>query len=49
MMFQEPKVEFMAIKMEDIITASGGAGSQINICQGDRPGEDQDDCSGEVM
>lgn len=41
MIFEEPKVEFVSLNMDDVITTSPG--SQIDICQGDRSNED---CSG---
>lgn len=44
MIFEEPKVEFVSLNMDDITTTSSG--SQIDICQGDRP---NDKCDGEVM
>ena len=48
MLFKEPTVEFVALSMEDVVTESS-SGSQIDICQGNRPTPEQDSCSSEVM
>ena len=36
MEFQEPKVEFVEVSVEDIVTNSpGGGGTSADVCQGD--------------
>ena len=34
MEFQEPRIEFVDLSLEDIITASGEGGSSADVCQG---------------
>ena len=40
MIFQEPKVEFIEMQLNDTIMTSGGSGAVIGNCTGDKDNED---------
>jgi len=42
MEFQEPKIEFVNLSMEDVIATSGG-GTSSNVCQGGTDNSCSDD------
>ena len=44
MEFQEPKIEFVNLSMEDVIATSGG-GTSSNVCQGGTDNSCPDDAS----